>query len=176
MSPDHQKKPRLNIELYIQSGIVESYALGLATSREVAEFEQLLPHYPELKDSLSDFEYNLELFSIDQETPPPPDVRERIEARLRELPAIRRPGRSGGQYRRERSERSADYIRVESASSTHIWVHKNWRAWFIAFCIVSKIFLVLAVYYYVEYRYAQQHVQQLEQQLGKKEGVGPEAK
>jgi hypothetical protein len=172
MSPDHQKKPQLNIELYIQSGIVESYALGLATSGEVAEFEQLLPHYPELRDSLSDFEYNLELFSIDHEVPPPAGARERIEARLRETPAIRRPQRSGsnGQYRRERS---SEYIRVESAASTHIWVHKNWRVWFIIFCIMSKIFVALSVYYFVEYRHAQQHIQQLEEQLGRKEGTGP---
>ncbi len=163
----------MNIELYIQSGIVESYALGLATPAEVAEFEQLLPHYPELKDILSDFEYNLELFSIDHEVPPPPGIRERIEARLREAPAIRRPAQGRHQYRRHRS---AEYIRVESSSSSHIWVHRNWRVWFIIFCILSKIFLALSVYYFVEYRHAEQRIQQLEQQLGKKEGAGFEAK
>ena len=85
----------VNIELYLQSGIVESYALGLATPLEVAEFEQLLPHYPELKERLSDFEYQLELFAIDNEVPPPPGTKERIEARLRD--AAGTPGDPAGQ-------------------------------------------------------------------------------
>jgi hypothetical protein len=159
----------VNIELYIQSGIVESYVLGLASTAEVAEFEQLLPHFPELKDALSDFEYQLELFALDHEIPPPPGNRERIEARLREMPAVRRPARGhNGFYRRSPS---AEYIRVESSSSTHIWVHKNWRTWFIIFCIVSKIFVALSVYYFVEYRHSLEKIRQLELQLGKKDGV-----
>src|SRR5258708_31225795 len=91
----------VNIELYIQSGIVESYALGLASSREVAEFEQLLPHHPALREALSDFEYHLELFSIDHEVPPPPDIKEKIEARLREMPAVRRVSRSGEPHNKD---------------------------------------------------------------------------
>ena len=165
-----QKKPRLNIALYIQSGIVESYALGLATPPEVAEFEQLLPHYPELKEVLSDFEYQLELFSIDQEIPPPPGAKEQIEARLREMPLVRRPESGRGRYRREQS---AEYISVAPASSTHISVHKNWRIFLIAVFILSKIFLALSIYYFLEYRHAQKQIIQLQEQSGKREGVGP---
>jgi hypothetical protein len=155
----------VNIELYIQSGIVESYVLGLASPAEVAEFEQLLPHFPQLKDAMSDFEYQLELFAIDHEVPPPQDCRERIEARLREMPAIRRPGHEEKRYRRGGS---GDYIQVE-ASSDQIKVHKNWRPAFIIIFILSKILLVLAIYYFVEYRHAQKQINQLEQQMGKKE-------
>jgi anti-sigma-K factor RskA len=149
----------LNIELYIQSGIVESYVLGLASPAEVAEFEQLLPHFPQLKDALSDFEYQLELFAIDHEVPPPPGSRERIEARLRETPAVRRPVREEKRYRRNAT---ADYIRVE-ASSELIKVHKYWRTAFIAIFILSKILLALAIYYFVEYRHAQKQIVQMEQ-------------
>ena len=168
----------MNIELYIQSGVVESYAFGLATPQEAAEFEQLLPHYPELRDALGDFEYQLELFAIDHEVPPPPGTREKIEDRLRQLPAIRRgPGGKGG-YSGDgpydngpyNKSRQPEYISVES-SSTHIWVHKSWRTWFIIFCLLSKIFIALFVYYFVEYRFAQKQIQQLEEQLGKKEQV-----
>ena len=103
----------MNIELYIQSGIVESYVLGLASPAEVAEFEQLLPHFPQLKEAMSDFEYQLELFAIDHEIPPPPGIRERIEARLREMPAVRRPIHEEKRYRRSVS---GDYLRVEASS------------------------------------------------------------
>ena len=161
MSVHHQKESgiHLNIELYIQSGIVESYVLGLASPAEVAEFEQLLPHFPELKDAMSDFEYQLELFAIDHEIPPPPGIRERIEARLREMPAVGRPIREEKRYRRNAS---GDYIRVE-ASSELIKVHKYWRTAFIAIFILSKILLALAIYYFVEYRHAQKQIIQMEQ-------------
>ena len=156
----------MNIELYIQSGIVESYVLGLASPAEVAEFEQLLPHFPQLKEAMSDFEYQLELFAIDHEIPPPPGIRERIEARLREMPAVRRPIHQEKRYRRNVS---GDYLRVE-ANSDQIKVHKYWRTAFIAIFILSKILLALAIYYFVEYRHAEKQIIQLEQQGGKKGG------
>ncbi len=139
----------MNIELYIQSGIVESYALGLATSFEKEEFEQLLPHYPELKTALSDFEYNLELFAIENEVPPPSGTRERIEARLRDIPAIR-PSRSSGSSA-SRGAPGSSYLHVE-ANSDYIRVHKLWRVAFIVVFILSKIFLALAIYYFIQYR------------------------
>jgi anti-sigma-K factor RskA len=154
----------VNIELYIQSGIVESYVLGLATPAEVQEFEQLLPHFPELKDALSDFEYQLELFAIDNEVPPPPGSRERIQARLREMPAVRRPVHEERRYKRGST---GEYIRVD-ATSDQIKVHKYWRVAFIAIFILSKILLALAIYYFIEYRHAQKQIINMEQQTGKK--------
>lgn len=166
MPANHQKKPRvtLNIELYLQSGIVESYALGLATPLEVAEFEQLLPHYSELREVLSDFEYHLELFAIDSEVPPPPGTRERIEARIREVPGV--PVRKGNTRHNRRQKRTNEYIPVE-VSTPYIRVHKHWRTFFIAVFILSKLLLALAIYYFLEYRHTERHVQQLEEQLGK---------
>src|SRR5258708_14683056 len=172
MPANYKKKPRVavNIELYIQSGIVESYALGLATPLEVAEFEQLLPHFPELREVLSDFEYRLELFAIDNEEPPPPGIQEKIEARLREIQAVPRITHSNGrQYRRRQS---GEYIPIETSSPYVIMVHKAWRTWFIVFCILSKITLGLSIYYFLEYRHARRQIQQLEEQLGKREGAG----
>jgi hypothetical protein len=145
----------VNIELYIQSGIVESYALGLATPVEREEFEQLVPHYPELKVALSDFEYQLELFSLDNEEPPPPEVRERIKARIRDIPAVR-PSRGGNG--RNREQRGTNYLHVET-SSNHIRVHKAWKTLFIVIFILSKIFLALAIYFYLEYRHVKAEVQ-----------------
>lgn len=72
----------MDIEEHIRSGIIESYALGLATASEREEFERLMVQYPELKTALSVFEYQLELFAIYHETPPPPEIRERIEAQI----------------------------------------------------------------------------------------------
>lgn len=72
----------MDIEQYIRSGIVESYALGLATASERVEFEQLVAVNPALKAALSAFEYQLELFALCHETPPPAGMREKIIDRL----------------------------------------------------------------------------------------------
>jgi anti-sigma-K factor RskA len=161
MSVTHSKKPWVNIELYIQSGIIESYALGLATVSEREEFEQLMPHYPELKTALSDFEYQLELFAIENEIPPPPGVRAQIDARIREAP-VERPAHDDRHKSRAR-DAGAAYLNVES-SSNHIRVHKAWRTLFIVVFILSKIFLALAIWFYVEYRHARQEVRQTQEQ------------
>ena len=154
MSGRDQKKSGVNIELYMQSGIVESYALGLATSEEVVEFEQLLPHFPELKDALQEFEYHLELFSIDNEIPPPPEVRQQMEDRLRTLPAI--PDRLRRGSRNPRSE----YVQAKETSG-HIRVHRVWRTLFITVFVLAKIFLILAIYYFLEYRHAEKQLHSL---------------
>jgi hypothetical protein len=151
----------VNIELYIQSGIVESYALGLATAAEREEFEQLMPHYPELRTVLSDFEYQLELFAIDNEIPPPPEVREKIEARIRETPVLRTEPRTGRGSRAK--ERGPAYLNVEY-SSNHIRVHKAWKTLFIVVFILSNIFLALAIWFYVEYLHARKDVKQAQEQ------------
>jgi hypothetical protein len=147
----------VNIELYMQSGIVESYALGLATPIEREEFEQLVPHYPELKVALSDFEYQLELFALDNEEPPPPELRERIQARIQDIPAVRPSRRGNG---RNREQRGTKYLQVET-SSNHIRVHKAWKTLFIVIFIMSKIFLALAIYFFLEYRHVKAAVQAL---------------
>lgn len=151
MSVNLPKAQGLNIELYMQSGIVESYALKLATPWETAEFEQLLPHYPELREALSEFEYHLELSCIDQEIAPPPDIKKKIEARLRKIGA-------------------PDYLPIESSSSSKV-VDKSWKTWCIIFFIVGKIFLGFLIYYYIQYRLDQKQIQQLEEQLGRTDGA-----
>ena len=120
-----------------------------------------MPHYPELKTALSDFEYQLELFAIDNEIPPPPGLREQIETRIRETPIVR-PARDGRRGPRAKDSGSA-YLHVES-SSNHIRVHKAWKTLFIVVFVLSKIFLALAIWFYVEYRHARQEVRQAQEQ------------
>ncbi|MES1249521.1 MAG: hypothetical protein ABUL46_02500 [Chitinophaga rupis] len=149
----------MKIQELIASGILESYALGLASPEETAELERLLPLHPPLQDALLDFEYRLESFAIQHEVPPPPRIREKIEARLREVPAVRPVYRRNGP-----KEQAFDYIPIET-SSPYIWVHKNWRTWFFIFCIMSKIFLALFIYYFVQYQHAQKENLQLQEKI-----------
>lgn len=159
----------MNIHQYIGTGIIESYALGLATPEEATRFEHLLPDFPELKIALTEFEQRLEAFSRDNEIPPPPGLKNRIEERLRELPAIRHVSRgtwSAGQKEKE-------YIHVRE-SSTHIRVHKYWRAILIAIFVLSKIFLILSIYYFLQYRNAEKEIRGLKQQVRTEKGNLPD--
>lgn len=173
MSVTHSKKPWVNIELYIQSGIVESYSLGLATPMEREEFEQLMPHYPELKTALSDFEYQLELFALDNEIPPPPGMREQIEARIRETPVVREEPGPRGRPRPE--DGGSVYLNVET-SSNHIRVHKAWKTLFIVLFVLSKIFLALAILFYVEYRHARVDARRVQEQSTMQQGSNGETR
>lgn len=160
----------MNIDRYITSGIVESYVLGLTSPGEAAQLEELLPFYPELQEALSDFGYQLELFAIENEIPPPPGIREKIESRVRGLPDVRRPSRQQGQHARNGNGQQPEFIAVRT-SSPYINVHKNWRVVFVVFCIMSKIFLALFIYYFVQYQHARKDIRQLEEQLGRREQV-----
>ena len=165
----HTEKVRVKIQEYIESGIIESYALGLASSQEASQFEQLLPLHPELKDALSAFEFQLELFALKNEVPPPPGIREKIEERLRDLPAVKRVHRQNGGNGQHEKDPASEYVPVRD-SSPHIRVHKYWRPVFILIFILSKIFLILFLYYFFQNRYAQKEIRQLEEKLTKAAG------
>ena len=163
MSPYHQKKISVSIEEYIKSGIVEGYALGLASPDEAAQFERLLLSHLELREALSDFELQLELFAFQHSVPPPPGIREKIEAHIRNLPDVK------PKYRREEGNReekapASEYIPIRD-TSPHIRVHKYWRPAFIVIFILSKIFLILFLYYFFQNRYAQKEIRLLEKQV-----------
>jgi len=151
----------LNIQQYIASGIIESYVLGLASPDEGGQFERLLPFYPELQAAVSDFGFQVELFAIQHEAPPPSDAFYRIEDRLRELPAVIRHTGTGSHRKKEN-----DYVSVRE-SSTHIRVHKYWRIAFIAVFILSKLLLIGFIYFLLQYRHAERDLRALQEHTNK---------
>jgi hypothetical protein len=152
----------LNIQQYIASGIIEGYVLGLASPEEVSQLERLLPFYPELREALSDFEFQLELFALQNEIPPPPDTFSSIQDRLRKLPAMRRPARpnEGGSGNKGGDE----YLHVREKTS-HIRVHKYWRIAFIVVFILSKVFLFGLIYYHLQYKLVERDLRALQEQV-----------
>lgn len=161
MHAHHQKKTSLNIQQYIASGIIESYVLGLASPDEVAQLERLLPFYPELQTAITDFGFQVELFAIQNEAPPPPGVFARIQDRLRELPAVKSPARPGGRDTQGKEE--AEYVHVRE-NSTHIRVHKYWRIAFIVVFVLSKLLLIGFIYFLLQYRHAEKDLRALQDQ------------
>jgi anti-sigma-K factor RskA len=68
----------VNVQEYIESGIIESYVMGLASEPERAEFERLSTLYPELVTARRKFEERLEGYAWDNAVPPPPEVKVKV--------------------------------------------------------------------------------------------------
>jgi anti-sigma-K factor RskA len=169
----YRKENRLNIQQYISSGIIETYVMGLASVEEASQLERLLPFYPELQAAISDFGFQLELFAIQHEEPPPPGLFQKIQDKVRELPAVREPQRSDG---RRTGDKDPGYIHVKE-NSTHIRVHKYWRIAFIAIFILSKLLLAAFIYYFIQFRHTEREMESLKNQQIKanKTDLSPES-
>lgn len=61
----------MDVNTYIQSGVIESYIMGIADEQEVSELMQLAARYPEIKAAIDVAEASLEAFSLANATPPP---------------------------------------------------------------------------------------------------------
>jgi len=68
----------LNIQEYIESGIIETYVLGLASPSESAEFERLCTQYPELVAARRKFEEGLEKHASTHAVQPPVGVKVKV--------------------------------------------------------------------------------------------------
>ncbi len=68
----------MNVEQYIQSGILEAYALGACNTAEQAEVERMAAAYPEVKTALDAIFADLEKMAFAGAVPPPPALKDRI--------------------------------------------------------------------------------------------------
>lgn len=72
----------MDIKEYIQSGIIEQYVLGLATTEEAAELEQLRAQHPELNEAILSFEKSFEEHLLSNKIQPPAGIKSLIEKEL----------------------------------------------------------------------------------------------
>ncbi len=78
----------MDVKSFIESGLLEAYALGQCTPEERALVERMLGAHPELRAELVAVERALEQVAQAYAVPPPPGLKERILARLQtEVPA-----------------------------------------------------------------------------------------
>jgi len=74
----------LDTKEYISSGILESYALGLASPEEAAILECVMKHNAEVRAAYDDTQKTLELLAESQAVEPPRHLKEKIWNRIRE--------------------------------------------------------------------------------------------
>jgi anti-sigma-K factor RskA len=72
----------VDIKAYIESGVIESYVLGMANNQEAAELEQLSRQYPEIRKAIDEFELNLEKQSLASAVMPSPQVKQNLFSAL----------------------------------------------------------------------------------------------
>lgn len=160
----------MNIQEYIESGILELYVLGSVTEDEAVELLYYKEHYPEVKNALNEIEVDMERVARQMAIAPPPGTWQKIEDRINELATIpeyeplKFKKEHNGNHRNHNGSGGTHFIDVESQVS-HIRVHKNWKWIFAAVFILSKVFLACAIYFYLENRQAQQQIQELKTEL-----------
>lgn len=72
----------MNIQAYIESGILEEYVLGTVSSQEKQEVECMSHIYPEIKAELLRTEDALEQYALKYQTPPPASLKESLFAQM----------------------------------------------------------------------------------------------
>lgn len=159
----------MEIRTIIESGLLETYVMGIASEEEKLQVEQLSVRYPEFKEALTALELDMELLAQRMAVPPPPLVFDKIEQEINEIKLrdqhllkIDKPVDD----QKEKQSTAGGYIEVESSSS-HMRIHKAWRWVFAAVFILGKIFLGFAIYYYLESRQAKEKIEELKQEIRK---------
>ncbi|MEP7318380.1 MAG: hypothetical protein ABI921_06555, partial [Panacibacter sp.] len=64
----------MDTKAYIESGIIESYVLGLATSEEIAELQLLCKQHADIQQAVTEFELLLEKQAFENAVAPPADI------------------------------------------------------------------------------------------------------
>lgn len=150
---------------YIKSGILEAYLLGLASEDEQQEVQTMVMAYPEVKNSLSHLEEEIEQVCLQYAVPPPPGTWNLLQARLQGTEIKKHePFRSTYSNNHSSTDAKPDYLEVE-INDTHIRVHKYWRTAFIAVFVLGKIFLACALYYYFKSNSLEQEVNRVKAEI-----------
>jgi anti-sigma-K factor RskA len=68
----------VDIKAYIESGIIESYVLGLSSVEETAEVELLCNQYTEIKEAVDGFAESLERAAFENAVTPPAEIKEKL--------------------------------------------------------------------------------------------------
>jgi hypothetical protein len=153
----------MKVKEYIESGILEAYVLGSASEEETQRLLQLKKRYPEIQEALFELEVDMETFARHISIPPPPGILEKIESGINALIVPQEIQDRDSNNRFDYRNRN-QFIEIE-AESSEMRVHKTWRWVMAGVFVLGKIFLIAAIYYFLENRQAQQQIQELKTEL-----------
>ncbi len=143
----------MNKNEFISSGLLELYALGIASPEEKLQVEEYLQEYPELNQELNEIESSLEDYAQANAIEPSPSVKEKLLTRI----ATQTPGK----------EKSIVHSITDSKKIYHIpFSYKLIAAAAVIFLIVS---IALNYSYYNKYKNASGELQLAQQNLQQQE-------
>jgi anti-sigma-K factor RskA len=143
----------LDLEDYIESGIIESYVLGLATRDEVVLFERMRNIYPQLNGELATMEYKLQRLGDEGGIAPPAQVWNRIAERIKWEDTTTRT--------RTKQTKTHGHTYIIQPQNRTITVSIWWRCAFIAVCVIVMALAASSVYFYQKYSQLEQRLLQM---------------
>jgi hypothetical protein len=148
----------LSKQEFIESGILESHLMGLASDEEQQLVAEMMLSDSEMSGYVNELEDDIKHYFTEGSVPPPEAVREIILLRsIRE-----KKGRSS--YDVGETADVKQYLDVE-VNDTHMKVHKLWRPAFIAVFILSKIFLIAGLYFYFKSVAQQEEIEKIKTEM-----------
>lgn len=162
----------MEINKIIESGLMETYVMGIATEEEVQKVLSLKKEYPAFKAALEQLEYDMEVLAQNMSIEPPAGTLAKIEQEINEIQrqnqALQNNFNSEYSYDKIHQENKREkYIEVESESN-QMRVNKAWKWVFVAVFVLGKIFLAFAIYFYLENRQIKEQIKELKIELKQK--------
>lgn len=165
----------MEIKKIIDSGLLETYVMGVATADETAQVLLLKEQSAEFEDALAKLEYDMEILAQGMAIEPPAGVFRKIEEEINEIQLRERSLKIHPDYEdfeKTKKDSRDRYIEVESESN-RMRIHKAWRWVFAAVFILGKIFLATAIYFYLESKQAKEQIKELKTELQQNQRVKP---
>ncbi|WP_316799908.1 hypothetical protein [Pedobacter frigidisoli] len=163
----------MEIKKIIDSGLLETYVMGVATADETAQVLLLKEQSAEFEDALAKLEYDMEILAQGMAIEPPAAVFRKIEEEINEIQLRERSLKIRPDYEdfeKTKKDSRDRYIEVESESN-QMRIHKAWRWFFAAVFILGKIFLATAIYFYLESKQAKEQIEELKTELQQNQRV-----
>lgn len=129
---------------YIESGIIESYLLGLASPEEIAQLERMRLSFPELNVEIATMEYKLQKIMEEGGMTPPAQVWNHIAKRL-----TWEQSSSWQPPKQETGHKGFTYI-IQPGNNT-ITINIWWRCAFVAVCVLLMALMASTIYFYQRY-------------------------
>ncbi|QHS61814.1 hypothetical protein [Chitinophaga agri] len=146
----------MDLHDYIESGVIESYLLGLASTEEVQLLDRMRSLYPELNTEIAATEYKLQKLMQEEGVTPPAKVWNKIAERIA-------PHNREGYYSRTgKQQGGADPLTyVLQPRNNTITVSIWWRCGFIALVVIVMALLASSIYFYQQFRNMEERLMRL---------------
>jgi anti-sigma-K factor RskA len=116
---------------YIESGILESYVLGITTAGESAEVERMASEHPEVEIELEAIRGTLENYALQYEKEPPAALKEKILAAVFEDESLSKNNNivslNPSQPRKSIFSMAASWVLLALSVGANIFFFTNWR-------------------------------------------------